>query len=137
MCERFRVQNRENRQGEDSWGVKGHLEGTFWKSSPCKLPKKRIEKSEEKLIKPKKKQRKTAFTYFSLAFLCFEPCCCFQCIHTVISFSFALRSLKRMRGFLGMSISSTHRPSSSFICSINEKHSEQLCLKQLEKQRQN
>ena len=49
-----RVQNREYRQGEDFGRVKGYLEGIFWKSSPCKNPRKNQEKPKKNQEKPKK-----------------------------------------------------------------------------------
>ena len=40
----FRVRHKENLQGEVFWGIKGYLKGIFWKSSPCKNPRKNQEK---------------------------------------------------------------------------------------------
>ena len=49
-----RVQNRENRQGEDFGEVNGYLEGIFWKSSPCKIPRKNVEKTKKNQEKRRK-----------------------------------------------------------------------------------
>ena len=43
-CAYHRVRNRENLQGEDFFGVKDYLEGICLKSSPCKIPRKTVEK---------------------------------------------------------------------------------------------